>query len=64
MGEKTLFFTLKIEIGKHFISLSAKGTHKNIIAKFDTIWLNMFRMGRDILNFGSKNAVFHLKNEI
>ena len=52
-GQKTLFFTLKIEIGKNCISRSVTGTNKNIIAKFDKIWLNMFRMVRDI-SFGSK----------
>ena len=40
--------------------MSAKGTNKNIIAKFDKIWLNIFRMGRDI-SFGSKIAAFTLK---
>ena len=61
LGQKTLFFTLKIKIGKKFISTSAKGTNENIIAKYDKIWLNMFRTGRDT-RFGSKNTVFHLKN--
>ena len=61
MGLKTLFFTLKIEIGKNCINRSVKGITKNIIVNFDKIWLNMFRTGRDI-NFGSKNAVFYLKN--
>jgi hypothetical protein len=27
-GSKTLFFTIKIEIGKKFISMSAKGANK------------------------------------
>ena len=61
LGQKTLFFTLKIEIGKKCINRSVKGVHKNIIVNFDEIWLNMLRTERDI-SFGCKNAVFHLKN--
>ena len=58
-GLKSAVFTLKIKIGKNDISRSVKGTSKNIIVKFDKIWLNMFRTGRDI-SYGSKNAVFNL----
>ena len=71
LGQKTLYFTLKIEIGKNFtlkieigkkyINRKVKGVHKTIIVKFDKIWLNMFRTAR-YTKFRSKNAVFHLKN--
>ena len=58
--KKTLFFTLKIKIGKKFISRSAKGPNKNIIAKIDNIWLNMFRMGRGTI-LGLKTLFYTLK---
>ena len=39
-----------------------KGTNTNIVARYEEIWLNMFRTGRD--KFLVKNAVFNLiKNE-
>ena len=60
-GLKNVVFYLKFKQEKIVLSRSAKGTNENIIAKYDKIWLNMFRTGR-ATRFGSKNAVFHLKN--
>ena len=56
---------MKIEIGNNCMSRSLKGTNKNIIAKFDKIWLNMFRTGRDVQDLGQKTLFFTpLKIEI